>query len=412
MRRWFAPLRPRSRAVPAALRRAAVGLAMAAAVAAVSPVARAAGYAIAFGGTGSGDVDRVKIRIDDPATVQPGPPVDVGAADFTIEFWIKAQAADNTAPAVTCGANVAGSTATSSSTATASTRTASSASRSPAAASCSACPATAPATARSAARRTSSTTMAPRRRAAAAQRRLPVDLRRRRARRAGADGPDGDVSYPDDGVPGTSAAARAPTATRSSCSARRSTTPAPAFPSYRGLLDEMRISSALRYATRVRAAARAVRRGRRHGRAASTSTKAPAATPTTPAGGAGAAHGDIRRAARGDGRRRGPPTARSTSAALVDNGTVRLDDRRERASPIRWTSSPHPATRRACSSSSSPGASASCATGCVTPHAVPRPRGKTAGGGERGLLRPRVPSGLRGQRPLLRLLHARRATAR
>ena len=69
-------------------------------------VALAAGYSIAFGGTGSGDIDRIKIRVDDPANTLPGGPVDVGASDFTLEFWIKAAAADNTAPAIACGANV------------------------------------------------------------------------------------------------------------------------------------------------------------------------------------------------------------------------------------------------------------------------------------------------------------------
>lgn len=52
------------------------------------------------------DLDRVKVQLDDPATTVPGPPADVGASDFTIEFWMKASAAENTAPAVSCGANV------------------------------------------------------------------------------------------------------------------------------------------------------------------------------------------------------------------------------------------------------------------------------------------------------------------
>jgi hypothetical protein len=43
-----------------------------------------------FFGHGINDIDRVKIRIDDPARPDdPGPPVDVGATDFTIEFWLK-----------------------------------------------------------------------------------------------------------------------------------------------------------------------------------------------------------------------------------------------------------------------------------------------------------------------------------
>jgi hypothetical protein len=38
----------------------------------------------------------VKIRLDDPALpADPGPPADVGATDFTLEFFVKANAADN-----------------------------------------------------------------------------------------------------------------------------------------------------------------------------------------------------------------------------------------------------------------------------------------------------------------------------
>jgi len=59
-----------------------------------------------FHGTGAGDVDRVKIRIDDPATAAPGPPADVGATDFTIELFLRATAAENSAPAVACGPGI------------------------------------------------------------------------------------------------------------------------------------------------------------------------------------------------------------------------------------------------------------------------------------------------------------------
>ena len=50
---------------------------------------QANGYSLRFFGNGSNDIDRVKIPIDDPATALPGPPIDVGAADFTIEWWMK-----------------------------------------------------------------------------------------------------------------------------------------------------------------------------------------------------------------------------------------------------------------------------------------------------------------------------------
>jgi hypothetical protein len=83
---------------------------VATAVCAVSTTARAqgpAGYALRFFGQGvaAPDHDRVKIRIDDPATILPGPPVDVGATDFTIEFWLRAILAENGAAAISCGAN-------------------------------------------------------------------------------------------------------------------------------------------------------------------------------------------------------------------------------------------------------------------------------------------------------------------
>ena len=58
-----------------------------------------AGYALRFHGNGVNDIDRVKIQIDDPATTAPGPPADVGATDFTLEFWFRALAAENPAPA-------------------------------------------------------------------------------------------------------------------------------------------------------------------------------------------------------------------------------------------------------------------------------------------------------------------------
>jgi hypothetical protein len=70
-----------------------------------TPIPSNVGYSLRFFGTGAGDVDRVKIPIDDPATTNPGPPADIGAEDFTLEFWMKANGADNTATAITCGAN-------------------------------------------------------------------------------------------------------------------------------------------------------------------------------------------------------------------------------------------------------------------------------------------------------------------
>jgi glucose/arabinose dehydrogenase len=64
-----------------------------------------AASALRFHGNASGDVDRVKIAVDDPGNTNPGPPADVGAADFTLEFWMTATAVDNPAGAIPCGAN-------------------------------------------------------------------------------------------------------------------------------------------------------------------------------------------------------------------------------------------------------------------------------------------------------------------
>jgi hypothetical protein len=46
---------------------------------------------------GQGDTlgDRVRFRLDDPATVAAGPPLDVGETDFTVELWLRGTLADN-----------------------------------------------------------------------------------------------------------------------------------------------------------------------------------------------------------------------------------------------------------------------------------------------------------------------------
>jgi Concanavalin A-like lectin/glucanases superfamily len=65
-----------------------------------------AGYALRFHGNGVNDIDRIKIAIDDPTTSDSGPPADVGARRFTLEFWMKAFASENQAPAVQCGDDI------------------------------------------------------------------------------------------------------------------------------------------------------------------------------------------------------------------------------------------------------------------------------------------------------------------
>ena len=64
--------------------------------------ALATANSLRFFGNGVGDIDRAKIQIDDPATTTAGPPADIGATDFTIEFWIKGALADNRGT-VRCG---------------------------------------------------------------------------------------------------------------------------------------------------------------------------------------------------------------------------------------------------------------------------------------------------------------------
>ena len=50
-----------------------------------TPLAQASRFSLRFHGNGANDIDRVKIRIDGPEV-----PADVGATDFTIEWWMKA----------------------------------------------------------------------------------------------------------------------------------------------------------------------------------------------------------------------------------------------------------------------------------------------------------------------------------
>ncbi len=51
---------------------------------------------------GRDNVDRVRVELDDPQTTAAGPPLDVGAAEMTVEFWVKGSAADNSAAELPC----------------------------------------------------------------------------------------------------------------------------------------------------------------------------------------------------------------------------------------------------------------------------------------------------------------------
>ncbi|HET7010542.1 MAG TPA: LamG-like jellyroll fold domain-containing protein, partial [Anaerolineales bacterium] len=58
------------------------------------------GFSIRYFGNGYGDLDRIKVRLDAPAR-----PVDVGDTDFTLEWWMKASSANNPSNAAHCGVN-------------------------------------------------------------------------------------------------------------------------------------------------------------------------------------------------------------------------------------------------------------------------------------------------------------------
>ena len=60
--------------------------------------AAATGASLRFYGNGANDIDRVKVRIDAPAR-----PADVGATDYTIELWLKALPGDNASGPCTSG---------------------------------------------------------------------------------------------------------------------------------------------------------------------------------------------------------------------------------------------------------------------------------------------------------------------
>jgi hypothetical protein len=65
------------------------------------PSLTTAGFALRFYGNAWGDIDRVKILVDDPQTGHT--PVDVGSTDFTIEWWMWARQEDNIGPSCTPG---------------------------------------------------------------------------------------------------------------------------------------------------------------------------------------------------------------------------------------------------------------------------------------------------------------------
>lgn len=73
----------------------ALALLKALALAAQATTVTSARYGIRFYGNGSGQIDRLRIELDNPAD----PPIDVGAGDFCYEFWMRCNFADNTSTA-------------------------------------------------------------------------------------------------------------------------------------------------------------------------------------------------------------------------------------------------------------------------------------------------------------------------
>lgn len=63
-------------------------------------IAAAGNQALRFGGTGTHDVDRVKIPVDVAGRTFGA---DIGATDTTIELWLRMRPGDNPAPAAACG---------------------------------------------------------------------------------------------------------------------------------------------------------------------------------------------------------------------------------------------------------------------------------------------------------------------
>ncbi len=214
-----------------------------------APRPQLSGSSLRFYGNGVNDIDRVKIPIDDPRTTNPGPPADLGAADFAIEFWVRGSRTDNATAAVTCGDNIAwiygnividrdrfnqdrkfgislagglpvfgvSGDGTGDVTICASTDALDDGWHH-----------------------------------VAAQRRrddgwmwLYVDGRLE----AEADGPDGDISYPDDGVPGDYCGGPCLASDPFLVIGAEKHDAGSSFPSFNGWIDEIRLSNVLRYAT-------------------------------------------------------------------------------------------------------------------------------------------------------------------
>ena len=200
-----------------------------------------------FFGNGTDDIDRVKIRVDDPTTDrEPKRPVDVGARSFTIELWIRA-AAGNDARVVACGANVDwiyGNIVVD--------RDRYNQGRSFGLSLADGRVVFGVRNARGVSRTICGTTdlrdgrwhhVAVERRRSDGHLWLYVDGRRE----AHADGPNGDVSYPDDGVPGPYCGGQCIRSDPFLVIGAEKHDAGPSYPSFHGWVDEIRVSRVLRY---------------------------------------------------------------------------------------------------------------------------------------------------------------------
>lgn len=213
-----------------------------------APAQGSGASSLRFYGFGAGDVDRVKIRIDDPGDAKPGPPADVGATDVTIEWWLRAEPASNPTDVVTCGANInwiygnivldrdrynqgrkfgislaggrvvfgVSGDGTGDVTICGTTDL----------------------------RDGEWHHVAVQRRRSDGRLELFVDG----SRQANADGPDGDISYPDDGVPGDYCAGPCTNSDPFLVLGAEKHDAGPEYPAFNGWIDELRLSTTLRYA--------------------------------------------------------------------------------------------------------------------------------------------------------------------
>lgn len=215
-------------------------------IAAVPISSSAWASSLQFFGNGVDDIDRVKIQIDDPENTSPGPPADIGGEDFTIEFWAR-PAAGNSAGGISCGNNYnwidgniiidrdrfnqdrtfgislgAGRVVFGVQNGSGQVRTI--------------CGSTD-------LRDGSWHHVAVQRRRNDGFLWLYVDG----TLEASANGPDGDISYPDDGVPGNFCSGSCDFSDPFIVIGAEKHDASPAYPSYFGHVDEVRLSNALRY---------------------------------------------------------------------------------------------------------------------------------------------------------------------